>query len=85
MMMMLILLLLFLIIFNINEIGKLGDLVRIIPCRPMSKRKRHCLKDIIKKAQNIAELLSDNNDNINNVHKVNDKKKQENNTTTAVV
>jgi hypothetical protein len=42
----------------------------------MSKRKRHCLKDIIKKAQDIAELLSDN-------YKGNDLKKQEDNTTTS--
>ena len=40
-----------------DETGKLGDIVRIVPCRPMSKRKRHALKDVIKKAQNIAELL----------------------------
>lgn len=52
----------------------------------MSKRKRHCLKDIIRKAQDIAELLSDN---YNNNYKGNDLKKQEDNTTatstTAVV
>jgi len=41
-----------------NEIGKPGDLVRIIPCRPYSRRKRHIIKDIIKKEQNIAELLN---------------------------
>ena len=31
-------------------IGELGDIVRIVPCRPMSKKKRHALKDVIKKA-----------------------------------
>ena len=33
-----------------ESLGELGDLVRIVPCRPMSKKKRHVLKDIIKKA-----------------------------------
>lgn len=46
----------------------------------MSKRKRHCLKDIIRKAQDIAELLSDD---YNNIYKGNDLKKQEDNTTTT--
>ena len=30
--------------------GELGDIVRIVPCRPRSKKKRHALKDIIRKA-----------------------------------
>lgn len=46
----------------------------------MSKRKRHCLKDIIKKATDIAELLSDNDSNI---YKGNNLKKQEDNSTTT--
>lgn len=30
-----------------EERGFLGDTVRIVPCRPMSKKKRHKLMDII--------------------------------------
>ena len=30
-----------------DNIGNIGDLVRIIPCRPISKRKRHVLKDVV--------------------------------------
>ena len=33
-----------------SEIGKTGDMVRIVPCRPMSKKKRHTLIDVIKAA-----------------------------------
>jgi small subunit ribosomal protein S17 len=33
-----------------EERGNVGDLVRIVPCRPMSARKRHALIDIIRKA-----------------------------------
>ena len=33
-----------------REIGKTGDMVRIVPCRPVSKRKRHTLIDVIKAA-----------------------------------
>ena len=43
-----------------EEKGKLGDLVRIIPCRPMSKRKKHKLKDIIRKGINLDDILSNN-------------------------
>ena len=32
-----------------DEIGDLGDTVRIVPCRPMSKMKRHKIIDIVKK------------------------------------
>jgi small subunit ribosomal protein S17 len=32
-------------------IGKLGDMVRIVPCRPVSKKKRHTLIDVIKAAE----------------------------------
>ncbi|RYH10253.1 30S ribosomal protein S17 [archaeon] len=32
-----------------QEQCKLGDVVRIVPCRPMSKRKRHALIDIIRR------------------------------------
>jgi small subunit ribosomal protein S17 len=39
-----------------NEVGKLGDMVRIATHRPMSKMKRHYLIDIIKKApQTLAD------------------------------
>ncbi len=33
-----------------EELAKDGDLVRITPCRPMSRKKRHALIDIIQKA-----------------------------------
>lgn len=29
--------------------SKLGDIVRIVPCRPMSTRKRHALIDILRR------------------------------------
>lgn len=32
-----------------NEVGGLGDLVRIVPCRPMSRMKRHQIIDVLKK------------------------------------
>jgi hypothetical protein len=51
----------------------------------MSKRKRHCLKDIIKKAVNIAELLSDNENNINDLKKTEDTTTTTTTSTTAVV
>lgn len=31
-----------------QEIANRGDIVRIVPCRPMSAKKRHILKDIVK-------------------------------------
>jgi hypothetical protein len=31
-------------------LGEMGDIVRIVPSRPMSRKKRHVLKDIIRKA-----------------------------------
>jgi small subunit ribosomal protein S17 len=34
-----------------DEIGEIGDRVRIVPCRPMSKKKRHSLIDVLSKAQ----------------------------------
>jgi small subunit ribosomal protein S17 len=34
-----------------EELGKDGDLVRIVPCRPKSRRKRHSLIDIIRRAE----------------------------------
>ena len=36
----------------------MGDVVRIVPCRPMSKMKRHSVIDIIKKGQRL-DLSSD--------------------------
>jgi len=33
-----------------EEAGTVGDLVRIVPCRPRSAMKRHALIDIIRKA-----------------------------------
>lgn len=32
-----------------DMVGRWGDIVRIVPCRPMSRRKRHSLKDVIKR------------------------------------
>ena len=32
--------------------GQVGDVVRVVPCRPMSKKKRHALIDIVKAAEN---------------------------------
>jgi small subunit ribosomal protein S17 len=32
-----------------DETGQLGDLVRIVPCRPVSRKKRHSLIDIIRR------------------------------------
>ncbi len=37
-----------------NEIGKLGDLVRIVPCRPMSRKKRHTLMDIVRRPDSVT-------------------------------
>jgi small subunit ribosomal protein S17 len=38
-----------------NEVGKVGDIVRIATHRPMSKHKRHYLIDILKKAPQVLE------------------------------
>jgi small subunit ribosomal protein S17 len=32
-----------------EEKAKMGDIVRIVPCRPMSRKKRHKLMDIIRR------------------------------------
>ncbi|KAJ1437728.1 hypothetical protein B484DRAFT_428210 [Ochromonadaceae sp. CCMP2298] len=37
-----------------DETGKLGDLVRIVPCAPVSKKKRHSLIDIIRRPQSVT-------------------------------
>ena len=34
-----------------NETGNVGDIVRIVPCRPVSKKKRHALIDVIRVAE----------------------------------
>ena len=34
-----------------DEICEDGDLVRVVPCRPMSRKKRHKIIDIIRKAK----------------------------------
>ena len=36
-----------------EELCEMGDLIRIVPCRPMSKLKRHMVIDIIKKGQRL--------------------------------
>jgi small subunit ribosomal protein S17 len=38
-----------------NELGRLDDLVRIVPCRPMSRRKRHSLIDIISRPPGVED------------------------------
>ena len=31
--------------------GSVGDIVRIVPCRPVSKKKRHTIIDILRKKE----------------------------------
>ncbi len=38
-----------------GESCHVGDLVRVVPCRPMSKMKRHNLLEIVKKAKRIGD------------------------------
>mmetsp|Transcript_13814 Transcript_13814/g.23011 ORF Transcript_13814/g.23011 Transcript_13814/m.23011 type:complete len:155 (+) Transcript_13814:128-592(+) len=38
-----------------QELGLLGDLVRIVPCRPMSRKKRHSLIDIIRRPKSVDD------------------------------
>ena len=38
-----------------DENCHVGDLVRVVPCRPMSKMKRHSLLEIVKKAKRIGD------------------------------
>ena len=42
-----------------EEIGNVGDVVRIVPCRPMSRKKRHKLMDIIRRSESLE--LDENN------------------------
>ena len=39
-----------------DERCKPGDVVRIVPCRPMSKRKRHTVIDVLKEGVSLEEL-----------------------------
>ena len=32
-------------------LGNIGDIVRIVPCRPVSKKKRHKIIDILRKKE----------------------------------
>lgn len=34
--------------------GQLGDLVRIVPCSPKSKKKRHMLMDIVRRPKSVV-------------------------------
>jgi small subunit ribosomal protein S17 len=43
-----------------NEECGPGDVVRIVPCRPMSRRKRHKLIDVIKKGVDLSSISTDN-------------------------
>ena len=38
-----------------DENANLGDVVRIVPCRPMSKKKRHALIDILQRYESITD------------------------------
>ena len=40
------------------EICGMGDLVRIVPCRPMSRKKRHKVLDIIRKGDRLDFVLT---------------------------
>jgi small subunit ribosomal protein S17 len=42
-----------------GEEAEEGDLVRIVPCRPMSRMKRHALIDIMRKAKKIEATDDD--------------------------
>ena len=35
-------------------LGRMGDVVRIVPCRPMSSKKRHVLMDIVKRPESVT-------------------------------
>ena len=37
-----------------EELGRLGDVVRIVPCRPMSRKKRHSILDFIRKVPQLG-------------------------------
>ena len=39
-----------------EEKCEMGDVIRIIPCRPISKMKRHTVIDILKKGQRLDLL-----------------------------
>jgi small subunit ribosomal protein S17 len=39
-----------------NEEASLGDIVTIVPCRPMSRKKRHKLLAIVKKYKSIDDV-----------------------------
>ena len=41
-----------------DEVCEMGDLVRIVPCRPMSKMKRHTVLDVIRKADRLDIVLT---------------------------
>jgi small subunit ribosomal protein S17 len=41
-----------------NEVCEMGDLVRVVPCRPMSKKKRHVVLDIIRKGNRLDIVLT---------------------------
>jgi small subunit ribosomal protein S17 len=40
-----------------TEVGEVGDLVRIVPCRPMSKKKRFKVMDVLKKARRLDDSV----------------------------
>lgn len=41
-----------------HEVCGMGDLVRIVPCRPMSRKKRHKVLDIIRKGDRLDFVLT---------------------------
>jgi small subunit ribosomal protein S17 len=42
-----------------NEVANMGDIVRIVQCRPMSRKKRHTVMDIIKAEPQLSFDLKD--------------------------
>lgn len=36
-----------------TSLAEMGDFVRIVPCRPMSRKKRHSLIDILRKGKKL--------------------------------
>lgn len=40
-----------------TEVGEVGDLVRIVPCRPMSRKKRFKVMDVLRKARRLDDSV----------------------------
>jgi small subunit ribosomal protein S17 len=46
------------------EEAKLGDIVRIVPCLPKSRKKRHRLMDIVIRGKRLDDLIAENKSKI---------------------